>query len=125
MHLYSFEKLEVWQDSRHLTVLIYKLSGEFPDQEKFGLTNQIRRAAVSITSNIAEGSGRTHAKDKAHFFQISYSSCLEVLSQLIIAHDLGFVKSNDVETGRLHIEKLTNKLNSLRRSVLNESPEKK
>ena len=67
MRVYSFEKLEVWQLARKLTANIYKISKIFPEDEKFGLTSQIRRAAISITSNIAEGSSRQTGKEQARF----------------------------------------------------------
>ena len=68
-HVYGFEKLSVWQESRELTNRIYKLSKEFPSEEKFGLTNQIRRATVSVTANIAEGSSRNRRKILHTFYR--------------------------------------------------------
>ena len=64
---YGFEKLQVWQDARQLVKIIYKLTAKYPSSEKFGLTNQMRRCAVSISSNLAEGTGRNSSKDQAHF----------------------------------------------------------
>jgi four helix bundle protein len=63
---YSFEKLEVWQDTRELTKVIYKITKQFPDEERFGITNQMRRAAVSVSSNTVEGSYRSSGKDKSN-----------------------------------------------------------
>ena len=76
MHTYSFEKLEVWKEARELVVWIYSITKEYPSEEKFGLVTQLRRAAVSVVSNLAEGSSRKSAKDQAHFSQIAYSSLL-------------------------------------------------
>lgn len=72
MYRFGFEKLEVWQKARKLTVEIYQLTEKFPEREKFGLTNQLRRASVSIGANIAEGATRSSAKEQAHFSSISY-----------------------------------------------------
>ena len=72
MYLFGFEKLYVWKEARILTVLIYELTEKFPDKEKFGLINQMRRASVSTGANIAEGSSRFSVKEQAHFYSISY-----------------------------------------------------
>ena len=117
-YTYSFEKLQVWHDARSLVSLIYTISETFPSPEKYGLTSQVRRAAVSIVSNIAEGSGRTSLKDQAHFYQLAFSSLIEVLNQLIIAGDLCFINEVTIINVRLHIEKVSNKLNSLRKNRL-------
>ena len=91
MRTFSFEKLNVWQKSRQLSVAIYTLTKSFPDEERFGLISQMRRCAVSVSSNIAEGSGRHSSKDKARFTEISYSSLLELLNQLILSQDLELI----------------------------------
>ncbi len=118
MHTYAFEKLSVWQDARNLVVKIYKVSSQFPKEEKFGITNQIRRSALSIASNIAEGSGRKTPKDQVHFYQMAYSSCLELLNQLIIACDLSFTSDNILIECRIDIETVSNKINKLRKAIL-------
>lgn len=115
MHLYSFEKLEVWKDSINLTVLIYKLTKAFPDEEKFGLTSQMRRSAVSISSNIAEGISRSTNKDKAHFINLTYSSTMELLNQSIITEKLNYISNENYVNIRLMIEAISNKLNALRK----------
>jgi four helix bundle protein len=116
---FSFEKLNVWTDSKELVKLIYTVTKTFPDEEKFGLTSQIRRAAISISSNIAEGTSRTTKKDKAHFTTFAFSSAMEVLNQIIISHELNYISPEDYITIREHIEKISNKLNALRNSQLN------
>jgi four helix bundle protein len=116
---FSFEKLDVWQDSRALTKLIYEVTKSFPDSEKFGLINQMRRASVSVSSNIAEGSSRTSKKDQAHFYQIAYSSLMELLNQIIISNDLEFLNEGNEVQIRNNIGKVSNKLNALRKSRLN------
>lgn len=116
MHIFSFEKLEVWQDAKYLTVLVYSITKDFPSEEKYGLVSQLRRAVISVSSNIAEGSSRTSAKDQAHFYQIAFSSLMEVLSQIIISFELGYIKEQD--SFRVEISKIANKLNGLRKSSL-------
>jgi four helix bundle protein len=116
---FSFEKLEVWQDSRSLAKVVYEVTKFFPDSEKYGLINQMRRASISVSSNIAEGSSRTSKKDQSHFYQIAYSSLMELLNQVIISKDLKFlIEDNEVQI-RNNIGKVSNKLNALRKSRLN------
>ena len=91
MYVFGFEKLEVWKEARIVTVLIYELTEKFPDKEKFGLTNQMRRASVSIGANIAEGSSRFSAKEQAHFYSISYGSLMELMSHSFTALDLKYL----------------------------------
>jgi len=114
MRLYSFEKLDVWNLGRKLTKNIYKISKGFPEDERFGLTSQIRRASISVTSNIAEGSSRKSGKEQARYTEIAYGSLLEILSQLIVALDLGYIDDNFVKSERILIEEIGNKLNKLK-----------
>ncbi len=79
MYVFSFEKLEVWKESILLVKVIYKLTDNFPSTEKFGLISQLRRASISISSNLAEGTLRNTNKDKTHFSTIAYSSTMEDL----------------------------------------------
>ncbi len=121
MYIYSFEKLEVWNESKKLTKIIYQITSRFPENEKFGLTSQLRRASISVCSNLAEGSARVTSKDKAHFSTMAYSSLIEVLNQLIISFELGFINESDYLNFRTLIESLSNKINSLRKYQINES----
>ena len=116
MKIYSFEKLEVWQHARRLSVSIYKMTSKFPSEEKFGLVSQMRRAAISIASNIAEGSSRITYKDQSHFSTMAYSSTLELLNDLIISHDLTFLSDEDLISGRNLIETQTFLISQLRKS---------
>ena len=118
MHTYSFEKLVVWKEARELVVWIYSITKEYPSEEKFGLVTQLRRAAVSVVSNLAEGSSRKSAKNQAHFSQIAYSSLLEILTQLILSGDLHFIPEDTVTEGRSKIENLTMKIAALRNAQL-------
>jgi len=114
MFTYSFEKLDVWQKARVLNSNIYLLTRSFPKDETYGLVQQIRRASVSISSNIAEGTSRRSYKEKARFSNIAYASLMEVLSQIILALDLGYINKNEYQNLRPLIEEIGNKLNSLR-----------
>jgi len=114
MRLYSFEKLNVWKLSRELTKNIYEISSKFSNKERFGLTSQIRRAVVSVSSNIAEGSSRRPGIEQTRYTEISYGSLLGVLSQLITASDIGFIKETTINSQRPLIEEIGNKLNKLK-----------
>ncbi len=116
MKIYSFEKLECWQQARQLAVWVYNATTGFPTEEKFGLTSQMRRAGISIASNIAEGTSRKTAKDQSHFSTISYSSTIELLNDLIIANDLKFLSDEHYMQGREKIEKQTLLIAGLRKS---------
>ena len=116
---FSFEKLTVWIDSKELIKLIYSATKSFPEVEKFGLTNQLRRASVSVASNLAEGTSRKTSKDKAHFTTMSYSSLMEVLNQIIISKELGYINEEDYTVIRESIQKIANKLNALRNAQIN------
>jgi four helix bundle protein len=104
MKVYSFEKLECWQQARQLSVWTYRITQKFPAEEKFGMVSHMRRAAISIASNLAEGSSRKTAKDKNHFSTIAYSSTVELLNDLIIANDLNFLTETLYKEGREKIE---------------------
>lgn len=118
MFQYSFEKLKVWQESRLLVKDIYSALRQFPENERYGLVSQIKRASVSVSSNIAEGATRTSLKDQAHLYQLAFSSLMEVLNQLILSLDLEFLSITSYNSLRMHIEKIGNKLNALRNAQL-------
>ncbi|MFE3870921.1 four helix bundle protein [Flavobacterium sp. ZS1P70] len=124
MYTYSFEKLEVWNEAKEFAKSIYILTSTFPDSEKFGLISQLRRASVSICSNIAEGSARNSYKDKAHFTTMAFSSAIEVLNQLILSFELNIIIEDDYLKLRQDIESVTNKLNGLRNYQIDKSTEK-
>ena len=120
MYTYSFEKLEVWNESKEFTKSIYTITTTFPDQEKFELVSQLRRASVSICSNIAEGSARNTYKDKAHFTTMAFSSAIEVINQLILSFEMDFISEEVYSKLRLGLESITNKLNGLRNYQTNQ-----
>ncbi|MCC1484433.1 four helix bundle protein [Winogradskyella immobilis] len=118
MHTYSFEKLDVWKEANQLAIFVYKITNQYPNEEKFGLISQMRRCSVSVSSNIAEGTSRLTKKDKAHFMTIAYSSAIELLNQAIISYELKFISEDHYNSIRLNIESITNKINALRNHFL-------
>lgn len=109
----SYRDLIVWQKSMNFVTLIYKQTIKFPDNERFGLTSQIKRSAVSIPSNISEGYGRNYKKDFSRFLQIARGSLYECQTQLEIAINLNFIKTDDIKEINdlsLEVEKMLNSL---------------
>ena len=104
--MHQFKELEIWKRSRIFCSQIYTITSKFPSDEKFGITNQLRRASVSIPSNIAEGSSRNSNKDFSRFLEIAIGSGYEIETQLLIALDLSFIKPED-------LEKYVNELNEI------------
>ena len=95
--MHRFKELKFWQLSRTFCKDIYLITKSFPDEEKYGLTSQLRRAAVSVPSNIAEGASRKSNKDFNRFLMISLGSCYEIETQLLLSCDLGFIDKNEIE----------------------------
>ena len=87
----SFTDLNAWKEGHKLVLLIYKLCEHFPETEKFGLASQLKRAAISVTSNIAEGFSRNTSKEKVQFYRISMGSLMEIQNQLQVANELVFI----------------------------------
>ena len=104
--MHKFKALEIWKRSRAFCSEIYTLTSKFPDSEKFGLTNQLRRASVSIPSNIAEGSSRQSNKDFARFLQIALGSAYEIETQLLIASDLKFISEKELHPVSKELEEI-------------------
>jgi four helix bundle protein len=117
MYTYNFEKLEIWQLSKNLTVMIYNATKDFPDSEKFGITNQLRRAAVSIPTNIAEGVNKITEKERSRYLQIAYGSSMEVISLLLISFELNYISSEDLEKYRIIINEISNKINAYNKNL--------
>lgn len=113
---YSFETLKAWQESRKLVVTIYKLLDNFPVFEKYALCDQLRRAIVSVPSNLAKGSGRSSLKEQLHYIEISYGSLMESYNQLIIAADLNYIDAHSLEDIKPDIDNVARLLNGLRNS---------
>lgn len=115
--MFGFEKLVVWQKAVDLADDVYRLTREFPDFERFGLANQMRRAAVSVSSNIAEGSIRESPKDFARFLQLSYGSLMELTSQLHIAQRQEFIAKADARKLYQDGMEIARMLSGLKRSL--------
>ena len=113
---YSFEKLKVWQEAKKLVVEVYQLLDSFPKFEKYALCDQIRRAIVSVPSNIAEGSGRKSLKEQIHFLEISYGSLMESYNQLLIAVDLAYISEESVNAIKPSIDAVAKMINGLSNS---------
>lgn len=114
MNRYSYKNLNVYQDAKAFVVAVYKLLDRFPDSEKFALCNQVRRAAISVTSNIAEGVSRTSVKEKIHFLEIAYASMMEVDSQLDISVDLQYIDIDQYESINKQVNNIGRQLSVLR-----------
>lgn len=93
----SYRDLEVWKQARELVRDTYQLTKLFPKEEQFGLTNQLKRAAISVPSNLAEGCGRNYSKDSLQFFFIARGSLYEMETQIILSLDLGYISESDHE----------------------------
>lgn len=119
MEQFTFEKLDVWQKSRVLVREVYRLTSNFPPDERFGLTNQLNRAIISVPSNIAEGCGRPSYKERIHFLEIAYGSLMESMTQIILAADLRYISENDLNSSREKIVEVAKMINGLRKNLLN------
>jgi len=114
-YTFPFEKLDVWKNAIELSKMVYDLTKSFPGDEKFGLTSQLRRSAVSVSSNIAEGTSRNTFTSKSHFVTVAFSSLMEVMSQLILANELRFIQKDDLIPFREKIAHISNQLNNLKK----------
>jgi four helix bundle protein len=117
MFTFNFEKLDVWQEAIQFADAVYKITSKFPDPERFGLTNQMRRAAVSISSNIAEGSSRASRTDFARFVEIATGSLFEVVSQAKISVNQRFLSQDDYEQIAASAQKQVRMLSGLHNSL--------
>lgn len=115
--LFRFYDLGVWRKSIEYAKAVYALTATFPGSELYGLTSQLRRASISISSNIAEGSGRQTRTDFARYVGIAYGSLMETVSQLYLAKELGFVKETDFESIANAADELSRMLSGLQKSL--------
>lgn len=117
----NFRDLRAWKESHLLVIQVYKLTKSFPKEEIFGLTNQLRRAVISITSNIAEGFGRGSSQDRIRFYIIALGSLYEVQNQLLVSKDIGYLEEkvwNEVEKQVIMVDKILNGLIKKSKSYL-------
>ncbi|MEK7613356.1 MAG: four helix bundle protein [Patescibacteria group bacterium] len=117
MGIKHFSELDAWKKGHTLVLLVYEYTKNFPDDERFGLVNQMRRAAVSITSNIAEGFGRTTINDKVHFYTMAKTSLSEIENQMLIAKDLDYVATNIYEQFKTLVDEEHRLLGGLMKSA--------
>ena len=115
--MFGFEKLDVWQKAIEYADFIYGATRRFPDDERYGLTIQMRRSAVSVSSNIAEGSGRGSNTEFSRFVGIGYGSLMECISQSHVAHRQGFLSQRAFEGSYDRAERLARMLSGLRSSL--------
>jgi len=115
--MFNFEKLDVWQKGIVFADSVYSLTRPFPAEERFGLTSQMRRAAISVPSNIAEGSSRMSQADYGRFIEISAGSLFEVVSDSFVAKRQNFLSSDSFTTIYQNAEELSRMLSGLRRSL--------
>ena len=114
MESFSFEKLQAYQKARVLVKGIYNLNRKYPKEEIYALCNQMRRAAISVSSNIAEGMGRSSIKEQIHFIEISYGSLMELYSQLEVSLDLEYITLEEFSEHKVLILDLAKMLSKLR-----------
>jgi len=117
--LKNYKELNVWQKSYELCLKIYQITAKFPNEERYGLTSQIRRSAVSIPSNIAEGYGRKTTLDYIRMLYISYGSVCELETQILLAGDLGFIDKGDLDTAKKDIAEIERMLKALIKALEN------
>ena len=118
---YNYKDLDLYKAAKELVLNVYALLRKFPKEEQYALCDQLRRAVISIPSNLAEGSGRTSAKDQAHFFEMAFGSLMEVDCQIDIAQDLGYVSSEELEVVSKQINQVAALLSGMRRKILGEN----
>lgn len=114
---FGFEKLEVWQKAIALARVVYSLTATFPHEERFGLVSQMRRAAVSVSANIAEGSSRWSRVEQTRFYEMAYGSLMELVSEAKVAEQQGFLSPSDYATIRMNASEIARMRSGLRRRL--------
>ena len=115
---YHFKNLDAYKESKKLVKMVYGLLKQFPKEEQYALCDQLRRAVISVPSNIAVGSGRTSAKDQAHFIEMAYGSLMEVECQIDIAYDLSYISQDNINKVEELIDVIAALLSVLRNKYL-------
>ena len=114
---FFYKKLDAYQIAKEFTLYVYSLLKKYPSFEQFAICDQLRRAAVSVPSNIAEGMGRMAIKERIHFLEISYGSVIEVLCQLDISYSLGYISEQELDNAEEIASRLTKVMSGLRKSL--------
>jgi len=117
MNDFFYKKLEAYKLAKEFTMCVYSLLKKYPSYEQYALCDQLRRAAISIPSNIAEGMGRMAVKERIHFLEISYASIMEVICQLDISQSLGYIDEKELKDVETKAETLTKVMSGLRKSL--------
>ena len=117
--MHKYKELKVWQKSVMLATKVYELTKTFPQDERFGITSQARRAVVSISSNIAEGAGRASKKEFTQFLSIAYGSCYELNTQLLISNNIGFLSDGELKIIDELINEIQKMIYKLKESLMN------
>ena len=115
--MHNYKELNVWKKARAFVKEVYLLTGNFPKEERFGLTSQIQRAVISIPSNIAEGAGRVTPKEFHYFLNIAVASSFEVETQLILAFDLTYISEDTLNSALQNVQEIQKMLAGLMKSV--------
>jgi len=115
--MHNYKELKVWQKARELVKFTYQLTKKFPKEEIYSLTSQVRRAVVSIPSNIAECAGHTSKKEFSRFLEIAYASTCELDTQIILSYDLEFINQTELNESASYLEELQKMLNGLIKSL--------
>ena len=115
--MHNYKELKVWQKARELVKFIYELTNKYPKEEIYTLTSQVRRAVISIPSNIAEGAGHFSNKQFSRFLEIAYASSCELDTQVILSFDLNFINQDELKNSGLYIDELQKMLSGLIKSL--------
>ena len=119
--VFSVEKLQVWQKARVFYREVYTLTRQYPPDQQFSLVSQLRRAALSVPSNIADEASRMGSKEFLHFISIAYGSLMEAMNQLILSEDLGLVGKEQMQVMRNLVAEIARMLSSLRKTIQSDS----
>ncbi len=117
--MHNYKELKIWQRSKDLSIRIYRLTSTFPEKEKFGLSNQMRRCSISVPSNIAEGSARNSNRQLEHFLNIALGSLAELDTQVIISQELKYTQSKELNLIIKEINELQKMITVFRNSLSN------
>lgn len=115
---YSYKQLDVYREAKNLVILVYAQLKKFPREEQYALCDQLRRAVISVPSNVAEGSGRTSAKDQAHFYEMAFGSLMEVDCQMDITCELGYITKDERDILNVQISRVAAMLSGMRNRCL-------
>ena len=116
---YDYKNLDAYKESKILVRMVYEMLKQFPKEEQYALCDQLRRAVISIPSNLAEGCGRYSTKEQLHFLEIAFGSLLEVECQMDIAHDIDYISESQLVSVNAQIRKVAALLSGLRNKRIN------